>query len=155
MLSNGVIREHKIPKRVNLCNYVNKHGESFIEFLKDCKFRFFIWENLSTKTYLYQVPTSNPKCFWNVKNKLRPKPIMKIDMEVLSSDGTVILKTSLVMKRWENDLIGLFTTCGNEFDDTFYLNIYSTKCHIKSNVLRMESCANEKLQVLEVYLLNY
>ena len=70
--------------------------------------------------HIEQIQTSNPQAFWKEINKLGPKRVKTIPLEVLGHDGNPINELSKVIKRWETDFKGLLCDGTSSPDETFY-----------------------------------
>ena len=53
--------------------------------------------------------TNNPQQFWKELNKLGPRRLQKIPMEVVLSNNTLETRKELLPKKWEQDFADLFS----------------------------------------------
>lgn len=70
---------------------------------------------------------------------------MENTYEVLGPDGSIVIKLSEVINRWERDFKGLFSSEILYFDDDYYKDICLRKNVLESQILKEEYCVNEDL----------
>ena len=79
--------------------------------------------------HLEQLQSNNPQKFWSEINRLGPKKVQKIPMEVRLPNGDLENRTEKVLKVWESEFANLYSgqCIPPIFDESFLANISHSK----------------------------
>ena len=108
---------HKAENAFLNCSSNHLERKKFLEVRKnsqcsfDKRYRFYKRHFQRGQVLnLNKIQTSNPKRFWSEINKLGPRRVWKIPMEVMGHDGNPVIGLSEVINGWERDFKDLFSS---------------------------------------------